>query len=53
MRCEKGQAAIELVLAVGIAIFVATLVGLFMKQVFTTVQVDVANTTNAVVNDIA
>ena len=49
---EKGQAAIEVALAVGLAIFIATMVGLIAKQLLGLSGNNIPGQTNTVVNNI-
>ncbi len=49
---DRGQGAMEVLLAVGIAIVLATIVGLILKGVFGGVQNNVTTGTNAVVHKI-
>ncbi|MEK6821456.1 MAG: hypothetical protein AABY11_03605 [archaeon] len=50
---NRGQADIALLLAVAGAIIIATIAGLILKGVFTSVQPDVQSGTNAVVHSLA
>ncbi len=47
---NRGQTAMETLLVVGIAIVIATIAGLILKGVFSTVSVDLQNQSNAVIN---
>jgi uncharacterized protein (UPF0333 family) len=49
---NRGQADIALLLAAGIAIVIATIAGLIIKQVFGGLQPTALEQTNAVVNTI-
>ncbi len=50
VKGNRGQGAIEILLAAGIAIVIATIAGLIIKQAFGQVQTDVIAQTNTVVN---
>jgi uncharacterized protein (UPF0333 family) len=49
---NRGQADLAFLLAAGMAIVLATIGGLILKQVFGTLQPTAQNETNAVVNTI-
>lgn len=50
---NRGQADLALLLAAGIAIVIATIAGLIVKQVFSGVQPNVQGQTNTVVNEVS